>query len=238
MPIGRLAILGLGKRRAPPKKLQTTLHGIVPIIAASSYFAMAIGQGAIVLPTVDAHAGLVVGRVFYFARYFDWAFTTPRLLVSLVLSAMHGGQKRAGVILSDVLMIATAFFGASGIAAWKWTRFLISCIAFLGVHYVIRVSAMDADRAQRSDVRWSCRREAVLLSVAWLVYPLVLLVAPDGLGVVSGTVGVVAIAILDTPAKVVIGLMSIRSDAAVTARDLGEVPAVGTAYDTRTRATV
>ena len=118
MLIGGLAILGLGKRRTPAEELQTTMHGIVPIIAACSYFAMATGQGATVLPTVDAHTGLVVGRVFYFARYIDWAFTTPLLLISLVLTAMHAGQKRAGVIvgvvLADLLMIVTAFFfGAS-----------------------------------------------------------------------------------------------------------------------------
>ncbi len=242
MLIGGLAILGLGKRRTPAEELQTTMHGIVPIIAACSYFAMATGQGATVLPTVDAHTGLVVGRVFYFARYIDWAFTTPLLLISLVLTAMHAGQKRAGVIvgvvLADLLMIITAFFfGASEIAAWKWIWFLTSCVAFLGVYYVIWVSAMQANQAERSDVRETYRRDALLLSVVWLIYPLVLLVAPDGFGVIGDTLSVLAIAILDVLAKVVFGLMSVRADAVITERDLGEVGTVGTAYDTRTRVT-
>ena len=159
------------------------------------------------------------------------------------MTAMHAGPKRAGIIsgvaLADALMIVTAFFfGASEIAAFKWIWFLISCVAFLGVYYVIWVSAMQANQAERADVRETYRRDALLLSVIWLIYPLILLVSPDGLGVVGDTFAVVVIAILDVLAKVVFGLMSVRSDAAITARDLGDLAPVGTAYDTRTRATV
>lgn len=240
MLIGGLAILALGKRRTAAEELQTALHGIVPLIAACAYFAMASGQGALVLPAVDRHTGLVVGRVFYYARYIDWAFTTPLLLISLVMTAMHTGPKRAGIItgvvLADLLMIATAlFFGASEIASLKWIWFLVSCIAFLGVYYVIWVSAMQANQAERSDVRETYRRDAMLLSVVWLIYPLILLVAPDGLGVVGDTFSILVIAVLDILAKVVFGLISIRSDAAITERDLSLVGTVGTAYDTRTR---
>ena len=242
MLCGGLAIFAIGKRRTPSEELQTVLHGIVPIIAACSYFAMASGQGALVLPTVDAHTGLVVGRVFYFARYVDWAFTTPLLLISLVMTAMHAGPKRAGIIvgvvLADIMMIATAFFfGASEIASLKWIWFLVSCVAFLGVYYVIWVSAMQANQAERADVREIYRRDALLLSVIWLIYPLILLVSPDGLGVVGDVFSVVVIAILDVLAKVVFGLMSVQSDAKIIGRDLGEAGSVGTSYDTRTRVT-
>ena len=156
---------------------------------------------------------------------------------------MHAGPKRAGVtggaVLADLLMILTAlFFGASEIAALKWLWFLISCIAFLGVYYVIWVSAMQANQAERADVRETYRRDALLLSVVWLIYPLILAVSPDGLGIVSDAFGVFVIAVLDVLAKVVFGLMSVRSDAAIVSRDLGEVAPVGTAYDTRIRATV
>ena len=96
---------------------------------------------------------------------------------------------------------------------------------------------MQANQAERSDVRETYRRDALLLSVVWLIYPLVLLVAPDGFGVIGDTLSVLAIAILDVLAKVVFGLLSVRADATITERDLGEVGTVGTAYDTRTRVT-
>ena len=56
MLAGGLAILATGKRRTPHEGLQTVLHGIVPIIAACSYLAMATGQGLVLLPTNEAVA--------------------------------------------------------------------------------------------------------------------------------------------------------------------------------------
>jgi len=227
MLIGGLGILLTGKRRTKSEELQTVLHGIVPIIAACSYFAMATGQGAIFLP-FHTTSGVEGVRIFYFARYIDWFFTTPLLLISLSMTAMHAGIKRngaiAGIVLADVIMIVTSFFfGASEISSLKWTWFIISCVAFLGVYYVIWVSLMQANHEERDDVQTTYRRNATILSVLWLIYPLVLLLSPDGLYAIGDTVAVVCILILDILAKVVYGFMSTASDTKITNRDLSEV---------------
>lgn len=224
---GGLVILLTGKRRTPSEELHTVLHGIVPLIAACSYFAMATGQGAITLGADAAAVGTGAGRTFYFARYIDWTFTTPLLLITLSMTAMHAGDKRsgaiAGAVLADVMMILTAFFfGASEVAWIKWTWFIISCAAFLGVYYVILVSNMQANRLERDDVQSTYRRNAAILSVLWLIYPVVLAVAPDGLRWIGDTASVLAIAILDVLAKVVYGLMTVASDSKTTERDLAE----------------
>ncbi len=229
---GGLLILVTGKRRTPTESLHTILHGIVPIIAACSYLAMATGQGLMLLPTTDAVAAgaATPTRVFYFARYIDWTFTTPLLLVSLGLTAMRHVRKDygaiTGAVLADAMMIVTAFaFGAS-LQGWtKWTWFIVSCVAFLGVYYVIWKSQMDANSAERDDVRATYRRNAAILSVVWLVYPVILAVAPDGLGIVGDAASVLVIAILDTVAKVVYGYMAVVSDTKATDRDLTETPA-------------
>lgn len=229
MLAGGFAILAIGKRRTPAEEMQTVLHGVVPIIAACSYLAMATGQGLVSLPTVAAAAAGQPGptRIFYYARYIDWTFTTPLLLLSLGLGAMRRGPKLygalTGAILADLVMIVTAFaFGASLHDPAKWTWFIVSCAAFLGVYYVIWKPQMDASAGQRDDVRSTYRRDAALLSVVWLAYPVVLAVAPDGLGVIGDAAGVGAIAVLDVVAKVVFGLMSVRSDTRATDRDLAE----------------
>ena len=224
---GGLLILITGKRRTPSEELHTVFHGIVPLIAACSYFAMANGQGAVILGADAAAAGTGAGRIFYFARYVDWTFTTPLLLITLCMTAMHSGQKRAGAIagavLADVMMILTAFFfGASEVAWIKWTWFIISCAAFLGVYYVIWVSQMQANALERDDIRTTYRRNAVILSVLWLIYPVILAVAPDGLNYIGDTASVLLIGILDVVAKVVYGLMTVASDAKATDRDLAE----------------
>ena len=56
----------------------------------------------------------------------------------------------------------------------------------------------------------------------WLIYPIILAVAPDGLNIVSDSFSVLVIAVLDTLAKVVYGLMTVASDAKATDRDLAE----------------
>ncbi len=230
MTLGGLAILFTGKRRTKSEELQTVLHGIVPIIAACSYFAMATGQGAIVLPILGAPVGAHTTRIFYFARYIDWTFTTPLLLITLSMTAMHAGPKRsgaiAGVVLADLMMILTAlFFGASEVLWIKWAWFIISCVAFLGVYYVIWVSQIEANKLERDDIRSAYRRDATILSVLWLIYPLVLLVSPDGLYAIGGTTAIALIAILDVLSKVVYGLLTVASDTKATDRDLAELPA-------------
>ena len=113
MLAGGLLILFTGKRRTPAEELQTVLHGVVPIIAACSYLAMATGQGLVVLPTDAAVAAGAAAptRIFYFARYVDWTFTTPLLLLSLGLTAMRKGPKwygaLTGAVLADLMMIVT-----------------------------------------------------------------------------------------------------------------------------------
>ncbi len=222
MAAGGSLILLIGKRRTPAEEMQTVLHGIVPLIAACSYLAMATGQGLVLLP---ASAG--TQRIFYYARYVDWTFTTPLLLVSLSLNAMHAGRKQAGaitgIVLADLMMIITAFvFGASETAWVKWTWFIISCAAFLGVYYVIWVSALQANAIERADIRANYRRNASILSVLWLIYPLALAVSPDGLNVISDAAGVLFIAILDVLSKVAYGLLATVSDAKSTELDLTE----------------
>lgn len=226
MLAGGGAILVIGKRRTPAEEAHTVFHGIVPIIAACSYFAMAVGQGSVVLP-LGAPADS--GRLFYFARYIDWSFTTPLLLLTLAMTAQHSGMKRhgavAGLLLADLMMILTAlFFGLSDVAWIKWTWFLISCVAFLAVFYVIWVSLLGENAAEREDVQGAYRRNASILSVLWLIYPLVLAVSTDGLGWIGSATGVALIAVLDLVSKVGYGLMTVGSHARIVDRDLSSAP--------------
>ena len=56
MLAGGMMIFVTGKRRTLSEGFHTVLHGIVPIIAACLYFAMASGQGLLTLPTHTAVA--------------------------------------------------------------------------------------------------------------------------------------------------------------------------------------
>ena len=229
MTAGGLLILLIGKRRTDSEAHHTICHGIVPILAACSYFAMASGQGAITLPI----EGETTHRMFYFARYIDWFFTTPLLLSALASTATHTGSKlegiKLGMILADVLMIVTALFFGLSVAEWiKWTWFIISCVAFLGVYYALFLPLMQAASVQRADVRDAYRREAVLLSVWWFLYPVVLALSPDGARIWGETLSILAVAVLDVVAKVAFGLLQTASTSKTTDRDLTEDTALAT----------
>jgi len=225
MAAGAAVILFLAKRRTPAEEADGIIHGIVPIIAACSYFAMATGQGSLLLPAGPDAAS--AAREFYFARYIDWSFTTPLLLLGLSRTAMHSGMRRPavvwGLIGSDLIMIVTALaFGLSTVAWVKWTWFAISCGAFLAVFYGIFVQLREENASERADVRAAFMRNAVFLTVVWCAYPVVLLVGQDGLGILSPTVALAAIAIMDLTAKVVYGIMATVQTTRAVDRDLAE----------------
>jgi bacteriorhodopsin len=223
MAAGAAAILFMAKRRTPAEEADGIIHGIVAIIAACSYFAMATGQGSLILPAGPDAAE--AARQFYFARYIDWTFTTPLLLVGLSRTAMHSGMRRPavvwGLIGSDLIMIVTALaFGLSDVAAVKWTWFAISCGAFLAVFYGIFVQLREENASERADVRKAFVRNAVFLTGVWSAYPIVLLVGQDGLGILSPTAALAVIAILDLTAKVVYGIMATLEATRAVDRDL------------------
>ena len=226
MVAGGLVILGIGKQRTAGEQAHTIYHGIVPIIAASSYFAMAVGQG---LMTLHNSVPGTPARLFYFARYIDWTFTTPLLLLSLAHTAMHSGMRKsgmvAGLLISDVIMILTSFFfGASEVIWIKWTWFAISCVAFLGVYYVIWGPMMRENRLESAQAQTDYRRNAAILSVLWLIYPIILAVCPDGLGVLGETPSVASIAMLDLVSKVAYGLFAIVATTKLVTSDLVSHP--------------
>ena len=209
MLVGGAVILVVGKARTDKEHAHTMYHGIVPMIAASAYFAMAVGQGRVTLQTADPS-----GRLFYFARYVDWSFTTPLLLLPLAYTAMHSRLRRgdliAGVLLADVLMIVTAFvFGASTVEWVKWTWFLVSCVAFLAVLWAMWVPLLRENASEPALVQEAYKRDAAILSVLWILYPVILFFDTDGANLISSTAGVALIAVIDLLSKPVYGLISL-----------------------------
>ncbi len=241
MAVGAAAILFLGKRRTASEESHTIYHGIVPIIASLSYLAMAAGQGAVPIATAllgDPAQGtdLVLTRTFYFARYIDWSFTTPLLLLPLALLAVHSRPRSlgliAGLLLADLMMVLTALFFGFSIAYWiKWTWFLVSCGAFAAVYWVMWVPLRQQAALERADVQANYRSNAVILSVLWLLYPVILFFGTDGIGLFNETLSVALIAIIDFVSKVFYGLYTIRGFGQIVDRDLSG-HAAGTATGT------
>ena len=201
MSLASLAIYAKG-RKTPPSQHHTLLHAAVPFIAATAYLAMAFGIGTLIKAD---------GSATYFARYVDWTFTTPILLSSLVLLAFHErgrtgevGGYLTSIIVLDVLMIETGLISSlAGAPVVKWIWFLWSCVAFLGVLYLLWVPlrAMAVERGEALGAAYT--KNVTFLTVIWFLYPLVFLVGPEGLKIITDPASVWAILVMDVVAKVV-----------------------------------
>lgn len=223
MLAGSVLLFAAGGRRTQDEEGHTLIHGFVPLFAAISYFAMAVHQG---------EATLTSGRVFLFARYLDWSVTTPALLLGLAMTALHGARRRvglvAGLLLSDVVMIVTGlFFGASQVPFIKWVWYAASCVAFLAVLWVLFVPLMQEAQARDQVRRDAYARNVIILTVLWLIYPLLVLAGPDGLGLLAPLPATAGLTVLDLAAKVVYGVISMLGSRAASSADLirGEVAA-------------
>jgi hypothetical protein len=78
--LGAIAIAALGFSLPKSERHHVTASFFVCAIAACAYLAMATGVG-----TVMMH-----GEAVFFARYADWVFTTPLLLLGLLTEAEPG----------------------------------------------------------------------------------------------------------------------------------------------------
>jgi bacteriorhodopsin len=216
MALGAAVISLKGGRRSQDEEAHTILHGIVCVIAACSYFSMAIGQGGIEREQ---------GRIFWFARYVDWSVTTPLLLLGLAITALHGAHRRrtlvAAVLGADVLMIVTGLFsGLSADPVGRWVWYVISCASFVVVYLVLFGPLRREARTRDHERSRAYGHHVTVLAVLWLIYPIVVALGPDGSGVWSSTVTTACIAVVDLLAKVGYGLLSIADAKRITDSDL------------------
>jgi sensory rhodopsin len=169
-------------------------YGLIPPaitgIAGVAYVAMAASS-----------AGLVAVDVVT-ARYVDWLLATP--LIAYFLTLVAGAPRRTQVLAvgADAVMIAVGYVATVSTGVVKWGAFVASSAAFAVLIYVLAVSltrtAADLPPAARGLFQ-SLRDLTVFL---WLGFPILWVLSPAGVGVVTETDHVYMIALLDVATKV------------------------------------
>lgn len=214
MALGFAALAFVSKARTEEEGNASTLHTLVPAVAAVLYLLMALGQGSILIDSPS--------RLFYFGRYIDWSITTPLLLIGLAFTALGTLRGKvalvAAMVFADIFMILTGLFaGASpsgSLAKWSW--YIISCGFFLAVYYVIWGPLMTLAKARSPEKAKIYQRNAVILSVLWFLYPVVFLFGSEGIKTLAPAYELAAFAILDLLAKVGYGLLTVGEHRSAT----------------------
>lgn len=179
---------------------------VITLWAAMMYIVMATGSGIAIItePTGEA-------RILYFARYIDWTITTPLLLLTLAWVALgsigRNPQVVLGLVVADVAMILTGLVSGATSGAFKWFWFVISCIFFVAVLYLIWGPLRAAAQSGITSESSLFFPLATMLTVLWLLYPVVFFFGTEGIGVFSIGVEVFFFAVLDILAKIGFGIV-------------------------------
>lgn len=219
MVLGAVAIAGIGRRARGEDSHHFVASFFVCLIASVAYFAMANGQGIIDLD----------GRSVYVARYADWLFTTPLLLLGLMMIGLpklrqsDDSRSRtalvAGVMGADAVMIITGLLAAlSSEDAVRYSWYAISCGAFLAVLGLIYGPVRSIAKAQAGTTPALYETLLRMLTVLWFIYPVLWLLGTEGTGTIGLTTEVGVFAIIDLAAKVGFGLLLVTRVAALSQR--------------------
>lgn len=212
MAISSLAFYGLAFRVPVQKRLFHTLTAFITTFAFLSYFAMATGDGIGFQKYVETESHKKVPdthqtyfREIYWARYIDWALTTPLLLLDLSLLAGLSGANILVAIVADVIMVLAGLFAAYGKHdSQKWGWYAWACIAYLVVVYQIGINGRTVVANKDGKTKAFYASIAGYTLILWTIYPIIWALS-EGAHVINVDSEIIAYAVLDILAKPVFG---------------------------------
>ena len=188
---------------------------MIAAIAFVNYLAMALGFGSTMVNVGGEE------RLIYWARYTDWFFTTPLLLLDLALLAGASRNQIATLVGLDALMIATgavatlaggnfAVFGL-GDGARRIIWWGVSTGLLLVLLYFLFGTLSEQAQSLSSDVGAKFAQLRNLIVVIWLVYPAWWLIGSEGLEIVGLPIETAGFMVLDLTAKIGFGFLLLSS---------------------------
>ena len=210
LSLSSIVIILLASKFRREDRLHALIALVVTSIATISYYALARGQADIT----------VGGDVVVYGRYLDWLFTTPLLLLSLLVIALPPlkdlkmTRERisliAAVLVSDVLMVVTGLFAdlsTNSLDTAVW--YMASCGWLLIVLYLMFGEVQRQAFAQSERLGKVYRSLLLYLTVAWVCYPIVWILGGTGFDAINANNEAAAYAILDVSAKGVFGIVTL-----------------------------
>lgn len=226
------------------KRLLHVVTTLITITASLSYFAMASGHASSFscAPAKHHHEHVpdvpyTECRQVFWARYVDWAITTPLLLLDLCLLAGVDGAHTLMAIVADVIMVLSgmfAAFGTTGTQRWGW--YAIGVVSYIFVIWHVALHGSRTVQAKGRGISRLFGSLALFTFLLWTAYPIVWGIA-DGAHKTSVDTEIIIYAVLDVLAKPFFGLWLLFSHRAIadTAVDVGGWWSNGLASEGRIR---
>ncbi len=211
LALGAFAMIARSRGKPRDSEPEYVFHLLVCLTAAVFYTFMGLDQLRVEIPEQSRHV--------YLARYVDWSITTPLLLAALCTTALGELRRRpalvVGILVADVAIMGTGLAAAlSHVQGSKVTWYIVSCAFQLAVYALIWGPLRREAKSQTSPTVGAVfTRNATVLSVLWLLYPLVWLGAPEGFRLFEAPTEALIFLVLDIIAKVGYGFMTLAGSA-------------------------
>ncbi|KAJ3559818.1 hypothetical protein NPX13_g9482 [Xylaria arbuscula] len=207
MGLTTLIIMALAFKKPQTHRMFHYISAAITAVACVAYFAMGsnLGQLPIQAEFVRPRSHWVRSagtREIFYARYIDWAITTPLLLLDLLLTAGVGTPTILATIFADLLMIVCGLIGALTQTRYKWGFWTFGMAALFFITYELLFDARRHANILGGDPKktfWTC---GSLLLLLWYLYPVAWGLAEGG-NVIHPDSEAIFYGVLDVMAKIV-----------------------------------
>eukprot|EP01024_Parvocaulis_polyphysoides_P001743 TRINITY_DN10498_c0_g1_i3.p1 TRINITY_DN10498_c0_g1~~TRINITY_DN10498_c0_g1_i3.p1 ORF type:complete len:214 (+),score=33.81 TRINITY_DN10498_c0_g1_i3:90-644(+) len=159
-----------------------------------------------------------------FARYIDWALTTPLLLLDLIMMTNMPASMISWIIGADVGMIVLGIIGAYDEEETKWFYFALSCILMFALLYGMVQPIYKKLLWKNPLYLYGYAILLIYLIVLWVGYPIVWGLGTGG-NVIGVDIEIILMGILDILAKPMfaVGVLTVHEVIAAKMEIAGEV---------------
>jgi len=183
--------------KTPEAQSQAYSICFVCLIACLAYLTMGTGNGI-------THLG-DCNREFFYARYIDWALTTPLMLLEICYIAGASEETKMWIVGADITMIAAGVIGSFIAGEEKYYFFMFGMLAFFPItYYLVGDPRVGADLPDKRKKLFSFI--AILTAVTWMGYPLAWALC-EGTGAFSVDNECILYTVLDLTSKCFFGVV-------------------------------
>lgn len=220
MLLGMLYFIASGWGETNEKRQEFYIVTIfITAIAFVNYLAMALGFGVTQVTVAGEQLPI------YWARYTDWFFTTPLLLLDIGLLAGASRNELATLVGLDAAMIGT---GALATLTGDWAAISgistevqrlvwwgVSTAFLLVLLYFLFGALSEKVRQLPSETQSTFSTLRLMILVLWLIYPVWWIIGTEGLlgdpGLITLQIETAGFMVLDLTAKIGFGIILLRS---------------------------
>jgi len=172
------------------------------VIASLAYLCMHTDNGIYILPS---------GREFFYARYVDWALTTPLMLLEICNIAKSTNDTKLWLVGTDFVMILCGLIGVFNDDSIKYLYWAFGMMMFGPILYYLLIGLKKNAEAQGSEeVSELYSKVSYLTAIMWTGYPILWFFC-EGDGSLSVDTECIGYTILDVLSKCVFGYIIVSS---------------------------